>query len=79
MQDLSEKYYNILKFQDKNQITSLHDYVYVHSMKLYEMGYIKEKIKPKNISDLNNSLKDYINNNDAKCIIILNLINNYLR
>lgn len=71
----SEYYYQILRKQDKNQLQSLYNYIYIHCSKLYNSGYIDKK--PVKNKDFNECLKEYISQDNVRCLLILNLISKY--
>lgn len=74
-------YYDILNSQNDYQLKSLYEFIYINYI------YCKKDIlddtdilKPfSNCDNINDDLKDFINNNIAKEIFVINMIRNYFK
>tara|TARA_B100000900_G_scaffold412980_1_gene435895 strand:+ start:7500 stop:7820 length:321 start_codon:yes stop_codon:yes gene_type:complete len=74
-------YYNILNSQNDYQLKSLYEFIYKHYIYCKEdLLDNKDILRPfSNCDKINDNLKDFIDNNDAKEIFIINIIRAYFK
>jgi len=74
-------YYNILNSQNDYQLKSLYEFIYKHYIQCKkELLDDKDILLPfSNCDNINDNLKDFIDNNIAKEIFVVNIIRAYFK